>query len=60
VGSGGKNSHRMVGIAKPNSEVWNGDTFGILKMTLHPNGYDWDFVPEAGKTFTDKGSGSCH
>jgi hypothetical protein len=50
----------MVGIAKPNSEVWNGDTFGILKMTLHPNGYDWDFVPEAGKTFTDKGSGSCH
>ena len=29
-------------------------------MTLHPNGYDWDFVPETGKTFTDKGSGSCH
>ena len=60
VGSGGKNSHRTLGIAKPNSEVRDGDTFGVLKMTLHPNGYDWEFVPEAGKTFTDKGSGSCH
>ncbi len=60
VGSGGKNSHRAVGPAKPNSEVRNGDTFGVLKVTLHANSYDWEFVPEEGKTFTDSGTGLCH
>ena len=59
VGTGGKN-HRVFGIPKPNSEVRNNDTFGVLKLTLKPNGYDWKFLPEAGKTFTDAGSGSCH
>ncbi|HWY54126.1 MAG TPA: hypothetical protein VNZ03_06660 [Terriglobales bacterium] len=22
--------------------------------------YDWEFVPEAGKTFADTGNGMCH
>ena len=48
------------GIPKPNSEVRNSDTYGVLKLTLHANTYDWAFVPEAGKTFTDFGSASCH
>ena len=61
VGSGGKNSHRIFApVAKPNSEVRNADTFGVLKLTLHAKSYDWQFVPEAGKTFTDSGSGTCH
>jgi acid phosphatase type 7 len=60
VGSGGKNSHRIFAVAKPNSEVRNADTFGVLKLTLHAKSYDWKFVPEAGKTFTDSGSGICH
>jgi len=60
VGSGGKNSHRTMGKPKPNSEVRNDDTFGVLKLTLHATSYDWEFVPEAGKTFTDSGSGKCH
>jgi hypothetical protein len=60
VGSGGKNSHRTMGPMKPNSEARNDDTFGVLKMTLHPEGYDWEFVPEAGKTYKDSGSGTCH
>ena len=60
VGSGGKNSHRAFRIPKPNSEVRNADTFGVLKLTLHPSSYDWEFMPEAGKTFTDSGKGSCH
>ena len=60
VGSGGKNSHRQMGAPKPNSEARNDDAFGVLKLTLHPQGYDWEFVPEAGKTFKDAGSDSCH
>jgi len=32
----------------------------VLKLTLHASSYDWQFVPVAGQTFTDSGSGSCH
>ena len=60
VGSGGKNSHRSFGTPKPNSEIRNADTFGVLKLTLHAKSYDWEFVPEEGKTFKDSGSGTCH
>ncbi len=60
VGTGGKNSHRSFASPKPNSEVRQADTFGVLKLTLHAAGYDWEFVPEAGKTFTDLGTGTCH
>jgi hypothetical protein len=34
--------------------------FGVLKLTLKSGSYDWQFIPEAGKTFTDSGSGTCH
>ncbi len=44
----------------PTSEVRNADTFGVLKMTLHPGGYEWEFIPEGGKTFRDSGTDSCH
>jgi calcineurin-like phosphoesterase family protein len=60
VGSGGKNSHRTLGATKPNSEIRNDDTFGVLKLTLHSSSYDWEFVPQAGKSFHDSGSGTCH
>jgi hypothetical protein len=60
VGSGGKNSHRKFGDTKPNSEVRNSDTFGVLKLTLHAKSYDWEFIPEEGKGFRDSGSGNCH
>ena len=60
VGTGGKNSHRILASPERNSEVRQADTFGVLKLTLHPTSYDWEFVPEAGKTFTDFGSGACH
>lgn len=60
VGTGGKNSHRSFASPKANSEVRQADTFGVLKLTLHAASYDWEFVPEAGKTFTDFGTGMCH
>ena len=58
VGTGGKN-HRPFATPLATSEVRNADTFGVLKLTLHTKGYDWEFIPEAGKTFRDLGSGSC-
>jgi len=60
VGTGGKNSHRFFTMPRPNSESRQADTFGVLKLTLHPKSYDWQFVPEEGKTFSDFGSGDCH
>src|ERR1700730_4078390 len=59
AGTGGKN-HRPFGEARPNSVLRNADAFGGLKFTLKANGYDWQFIPEAGKSFTDSGSGTCH
>jgi hypothetical protein len=59
VGTGGR-SHYALGSPPANVETFNGDTFGILQLTLHPTNYDWVFVPEAGKTFTDTGSSTCH
>jgi acid phosphatase type 7 len=59
VGTGGKN-HRPFHAPDKNSEVRNADAFGVLKLTLREHGYEWSFVPEAGKTFTDSGSGTCH
>ena len=59
VGTGGK-SHYEIETPIANSEVHNDDTFGVLKLTLHPTSYDWEFIPVAGQTFTDSGSDRCH
>jgi hypothetical protein len=59
VGTGGK-EHYSISSTIPNSQVHNTDTYGVLRLTLHPEGYDWKFLPEAGRTFTDAGTDSCH
>jgi hypothetical protein len=59
VGTGGR-SHYSFGTPRANSEVRNGDTFGVLKLTLSSGGYQWEFVPIAGMAFSDVGSGTCH
>jgi hypothetical protein len=59
VGTGGKN-HRPFGAPEATSEVRDTTTFGVLKLTLKRTSYDWKFIPEAGKSFTDSGSDKCH
>jgi len=59
VGTGGADFYQFPTI-RANSEVRNNTTHGVIKLTLHPTGYDWEFVPVAGQTFTDAGSESCH
>jgi acid phosphatase type 7 len=59
AGTGGR-SHDLLGFATPNSEVREWDTYGVLKLTLSPGKYSWEFIPEEGKTFHDAGSGVCH
>lgn len=60
VGTGGK-SHGTINLPlEPNSVVQNDDTYGVLRLVLHPGSYDWKFIPIPGRTFTDVGSASCH
>ena len=42
-----------------NQTAWyaTATAFGILKLTLHAQGYDWQFAPESAGSFTDAGSG---
>ena len=58
VGTGGT-TLRPFEVIKPNSAVRDSDTHGVLKLTLHPTSYDWEFLPIAGQTFTDSGSRPC-
>jgi glucose/arabinose dehydrogenase len=59
VGTGG---HGVVtpGTPRPNSEVRAGGVYGVIKFTLNSTSYDWEFVPIAGQTFRDSGTGTCH
>ena len=59
VGTGGE-SHYGFGTVRPNSQVRNATTFGVMKLTLHSNSYDWRFLPALGKGFSDSGTGTCH
>ncbi|MDQ3879892.1 MAG: DNRLRE domain-containing protein [Chloroflexota bacterium] len=57
VGTGGKSHYAVTGVA-PNSEVRDGSTFGVLRMTLRTGSYSWEFRPLGG-TLADAGSAGC-
>ena len=59
VGTGGED---RAGNPAPitGSEVRNNTTFGVVRLDLHPTSFDWRFLPEPGKTFSDSGSQQCH
>lgn len=60
VGTGGDSLNALVNPPAHNSEIRNDATYGVLKLTLHPATYDWEFIPAAGAEFRDSGSGECH
>jgi hypothetical protein len=60
VGTGGKSTTALASPAPTGAESRSTGTFGVLKLTLHPTSYDFQFAPEAGKTFTDTGTQACH
>jgi hypothetical protein len=59
VGTGGKS---LYDIEHPgaNLEVSNDRSYGVLKLTLGADNYDWEFIPTERGRFTDSGSGTCH
>jgi hypothetical protein len=59
VGTGGGSSRWLSATQPANSVVRDVGTYGVLELTLRANAYDWEFLPVAGSTFTDKGTASC-
>ena len=57
AGTGGEN-HSISATLYPGTEASDGGHFGILEMTLHPAGYDWQFVSDTGSVI-DGGSDAC-
>jgi acid phosphatase type 7 len=58
VGTGGAGLYGF-GSIRSTSEVRNSSTHGVLKLTLSSTSYSWNFIPVAGKSFTDSGTTSC-
>jgi Big-like domain-containing protein/invasin-like protein/calcineurin-like phosphoesterase family protein len=59
AGMGGESGGDLTNIF-PTSEVREGRTFGVLKLTLTTGSYSWQFIGVPGSTFTDSGTNSCH
>jgi calcineurin-like phosphoesterase family protein len=58
VGTGGGEPDRF-GRPAPNSEVRETGITGVLKLTLKPGAYTWEFLGTDGETFRDSGEGRC-
>lgn len=59
VGTGGKGLGRFM-RARPNSEIRDNSSIGVLTMTLRAESYSWRFVPVPPLPLNDSGDGTCH
>lgn len=60
IGTGGKDLRTGTNDSRATTEAVDRKTFGVAKITLSATGYEHEFVPVEGRTFTDKVSGTCH
>ncbi len=59
VGTGGKALYPF-GRIQPGSEVRDNQTFGVLRLELEDDGYNWRFMRAGGDNFSDEGSARCN
>ncbi|NOT06641.1 MAG: alkaline phosphatase, partial [Gemmatimonadales bacterium] len=59
VGTGGK-EHDGFSTIRANSELRDNTSFGVLKLTLHAESYDWKFESIPGDGLADAGSAACN
>jgi acid phosphatase type 7 len=60
VGTGGASLDVSTLPLAANEEVRSAAAYGYIQLTLKPDSYTWQFIPQPGKTFTDSGTGVCH
>lgn len=58
VGTGGESVALPTVTVHPNSEL-RSDRYGVLKLTLEPTGYRWEFLAADGSGALDGGTASC-
>lgn len=58
AGTGGHSLQKVYNPI-PGSEIFDNQTWGLLKLELHADRYTWEFLPVAGESFTDSGEASC-
>jgi acid phosphatase type 7 len=68
VGTGGESLDTVLPNTTPNLQAWADQYYGVLKLTLKPSGYDWNYESAmlnpgapAGTpaSYSDTGSGRC-
>lgn len=57
VGTGGAALYDFL-TPRPGSEA-RASTWGVLKLTLLPDSYEWAFIPVPGSSFRDEGTQGC-
>lgn len=57
VGTGGR--HLSPLRPHPRRHAGNDHTWGVLRLTLRPTSYSWQFIPVAGRRYRDSGSANC-
>jgi hypothetical protein len=65
VGTGGGSPRWFRASSLPNSEFRDSSRYGVLRLVLHADGYEWEFLAARhtglpGPDLPDRGSGSCH
>jgi len=60
IGTGGYSLSGVGTTSYKNNVIRDGKTFGVVTFTLHPDHWEFQFVPQPGKTFSDSGVGYCH
>jgi hypothetical protein len=58
AGTGGRSLYKFASV-HPSSEVRENTAYGVLKLTLRPDSYDWQFLAAEGD-FRDEGTEKCH
>ena len=58
VGTGGRGLYD-INSSPPGMEASQDTTFGVLKLTLNPTSYSWQFMSVSGGSYSDSGSDSC-
>lgn len=58
VGTGGAHRYTLTRVL-PGSEAHSSDSFGLLKLSLLPGRYRWEFIPVDANGFRDRGESSC-
>ncbi|HEU0054721.1 MAG TPA: hypothetical protein VFQ39_16155, partial [Longimicrobium sp.] len=58
VGTGGAPAYPMR-HARETTEARTNRARGVLRLVFHDDGYEWDFVPIRGVSYSDRGRAEC-